>query len=267
MKSIEYQRSSKPCSLAATLNYTTFMFKQNIETYFNDFDTLRLTKVDTTQNNHRYNSFDFCFNYFSSFADKAQIANDENIETSCLQLGFYLASWGMLRGSSELLEKSLGFYIPMVRTIADFDNTIWAIDVDKYDDEYTRKALKDTYEQLSKHIPNQSKLTLATKIMLGVFGNVPAFDRYFKLAMRELTGAECGFTAFNDKSLLTIYKFYKSNKKAIDTLAAKTRTNVFGYGKSLQGRHIPKAKVIDIIGFQYGLKMPEYEREALHRDS
>ena len=233
------------------------MFKQNIETYFNDFDNLRLTKVDTTQNNHRYNSFDFCFNYFSSFADKTQIANDENLETSCLQLGFYLASWGMLRGSSELLEKSLSFYIPMVRTISTFDKSIWEIDVDKYDDGDIQKALKDTYHEIGKHIPNQAKVTLATKIMLGVFGNVPAFDRYFKLAMRELTNLECSFTGFNDKSLLAIYKFYTSNKQTIDTLNAKTKTSVFGYGKSLQGRHITKAKVIDIIGFQYGLKMPE----------
>jgi len=241
------------------------MFKQHLDKYFKDFDTLRLTQVDTTQNNHRYNSFDFCFNYFSSFNDKTQLASNDNIETSCLQLGFYLASWGMLRGSSELLEKSLSFYVPMIETISTFDKSLWEIDVDKYDDKNIRQTLQDTFAKLSKHIPNQTKLTLATKIMLGVFGNVPAFDRYFKTAMRELTNAECGFTAFNDKSLLTIHKFYISNKNTIDTLAATTRTNVFGYGKSVQGRHITKAKVIDIIGFQYGIKMPDYERETLYR--
>lgn len=243
------------------------MFKQNLDKYFNDFDNLRLKQVDTAQNNHRYNSFDFCFNYFSSFGNKTELASSDNIETSCLQLGFYLASWGMLRGSSELLDRSLSFYIPMIEAIADCDKSIWEIDVDKYQDSSVRQTLKETFDKLSKHIPNQTKLTLATKIMLGVFGNVPAFDRYFKTAMQKLSNAECGFSTFSDKSLLTIHKFYSHNKQTIDSLAASTQTNVFGYGKSTEGRNITKAKVIDIIGFQYGLKMPDYEKETLYRVS
>jgi len=62
-------------------------------------------------------SFDYCFNHFQSFReeDKVQkLAEAGNMEMSCLQLGFYLASWGMLRGSSFLLEKSLRFYQPPI---------------------------------------------------------------------------------------------------------------------------------------------------------
>ena len=40
----------------------------------------------------RYASFDFCFNYFQGFKNKADIANSTNIQNSCLQLGFYLQS-------------------------------------------------------------------------------------------------------------------------------------------------------------------------------
>ena len=53
--------------------------------------------------NSRDASFDFCFNYFQSFRDRrdiAAIAAPERLEVSCLQLGFYLASWGMYRGST-----------------------------------------------------------------------------------------------------------------------------------------------------------------------
>lgn len=233
------------------------MYNQNLDTYFKDFDRKRLT-VDITQNDHRYNSFDFCFNYFSSFDDKKQIISEQNIETSCLQLGFYLASWGMFRGSSELLGRSLSYFIPMLKTIADCDKLVWTIDVDQYDDKMVREVLKDTYSKISFHIPNKTTLTLATKIMLGVFGNVPAFDRFFKTAMSNFTESECGFTSFNDNCLLTIHKFYSNNKKAIDTLANKTQTNVFGFGNSIKGRNITKAKVIDIVGFQYGLEMQTY---------
>ncbi len=43
----------------------------------------------------RYTSFDYCFNYFQSFrerGDESAIAAEASIETSCMQLGFYLVS-------------------------------------------------------------------------------------------------------------------------------------------------------------------------------
>jgi len=51
----------------------------------------------------RYASFDYCFNYFQTFREEDKIeelADLSHIQLSSLQLGFYLASWGMLRGSS-----------------------------------------------------------------------------------------------------------------------------------------------------------------------
>lgn len=53
--------------------------------------------------NQRYSSFDYCYNYFYSFykVNKiSELANEKNLQNSCLQLGFYLASWGMFRPSS-----------------------------------------------------------------------------------------------------------------------------------------------------------------------
>jgi hypothetical protein len=59
----------------------------------------------------RYASFDYCFNYFRSFREQdrtADIAAPQNLQMSCLQLGFYLASWGMLRGSSPCCARAHG---------------------------------------------------------------------------------------------------------------------------------------------------------------
>lgn len=58
----------------------------------------------------RYASFGFCFNYFQEVRDSgdtAQLANDEHRRLSCLQLGFFLASWGMMRGSGDLYQRSV----------------------------------------------------------------------------------------------------------------------------------------------------------------
>ena len=49
----------------------------------------------------RYASFDYCFNYFQSYKEagnQSALIDLANIQTSCLQLAFYLASWGMFRG-------------------------------------------------------------------------------------------------------------------------------------------------------------------------
>jgi len=64
--------------------------------------------------NERYASFDYCFNYFQSFRESGAVsllASSDNVQLSCLHLGFYLASWGMFRGSTELLQKSARYLI------------------------------------------------------------------------------------------------------------------------------------------------------------
>ena len=231
------------------------MRNKKIEKYFKKFDGIRLGKLKSGEGHHRYNSFDFCFNYFSSFSKKTDLATDANLETSCLHLGFYLASWGMLRGSSQLLQKSLRFYVPVIKKISSLNHKIWEMDIDKYDNKESRRILIETYQSICKAFPMKTSVTLATKIMLGVFGNTPAYDRYFRLAMKKLTKSASGFSSFNDKSLLAIYSFYDANREVIDTLSSRSKTCTFGSGKSLKSQFIPKAKVVDIIGFQLGQQL------------
>jgi hypothetical protein len=60
----------------------------------------------------RYASFDYCFNYFQSqFEDDRlpALAEAPGLQMSCLHLGFYLASWGMYRGSTVRLQRSLAY--------------------------------------------------------------------------------------------------------------------------------------------------------------
>ena len=86
----------------------------------------------------RYASFDYCYNYFYSFYKEGKIkelASEENMQMSCLQLGFYLASWGMMRGSSFLLEKSVLHYSNLIKAISKKDPLLWEIDVATYTDE------------------------------------------------------------------------------------------------------------------------------------
>jgi len=196
----------------------------------------------------RYTSFDYCYNYFLT---TEKLGKD--IEKSCLTLGFYLASWGMYRGSSFLLQKSVKYLEPTVDYIADLDRNVWNIDVDKYDEKIIEYIIEVYNEIKTRLIFNgHSDLTLITKILLGVFGFVPAFDNFFCDSFRNIYKGQCGFRRLNKKSLMFIKDFYDKNKIIINRLSNETFTTDFYSGERTNIKYT-KAKIIDMYGFTLGL--------------
>ena len=216
------------------------MIKTDIEAIVNKFKS-------QSNPDDRYTSFDYCYNYFRSTNDITQ-----DIEKSCLVLGFYLASWGMFRGSSFLLQKSVKHFEPTIRFIATLDKTVWEIDTDNYDEENILTIIK-IYNDIKTRLINNgnSDLTLITKILLGVFGFIPAFDNFFCNSFRAISGGQCGFRKVNGKSLSFIKTFYESNKTTIDRLSNETFTTDFMTGQKTTLNY-PKAKIIDMYGFTAG---------------
>lgn len=195
----------------------------------------------------RYASFDYCFNYFRSFRknhDLKDLASPEHVELSCLHLGFYLASWGMLRGSSFLLEKSVRHYRNLIQNIGAFDPRIWEIDVEDYGKRADISLLLECTKMISDSLGSGSVSdTLTTKIMLGVFGNVPAFDTQFK------RGFHVG--VLNEKALERIFRFYLVHRATIDAYANQLHTFDFVTGHDTEFTYT-HAKVIDMIFFIEG---------------
>jgi len=195
--------------------------------------------------NDRYTSFDFCYNYFNHTDSNLLV---ENMEKSCLTLGFYLASWGMFR-NSFLLDKSVKYYQPTINYIASLDKSVWQIDVDNYTDENV-KIILEIYRNVKALLVENgcSDLTLVTKVQLGVFGFIPAFDDYFCKTFRGLADGACGFRKVNLKSLTQIRIFYETNRTVIDDIAENTFT--FDFTTELKTTtNYPKAKIIDMYGF------------------
>ena len=202
-------------------------------------------KVDPTD---RYASFDYCFNYFQRSRSAPQDLLGKNLELSCIQLGFYLASWGMLRGSSFLLQRSAKHFIPLVELIADAPNELWELDVHKYDAtgvsilmEWAgkiREALRPQDWNIGEGAASE---TLVTKVLLGVFGCVPAFDTYFKKGFRVST--------FSKGSLHRIGEFYLANAEEIEGLRIPTLD--FNTGKPSEILYT-RAKIIDMGFFVAG---------------
>lgn len=194
-----------------------------------------------------YTSFDYCYNYFRNSKHLSY-----EIEISCLVLGFYLASWGMYRGSSFLLQKSVKHFEPVIQYISSLDKIVWEIDVDNYDEKNIHKIL-EIYKNTKNCVitSGNADITLITKISLGVFGFIPAFDNYFCNTFREIYTGQCGFRAVNEKSLTFIKKFYVENTAVINKLSSETFTTDFATGEKTVLNY-PKAKIIDMYGFFYG---------------
>ena len=87
----------------------------------------------------------------------------------------------MFRPTSFLIDKSAKHYTKLIEMISKMEPELWEIDVHNYNDENVNlliKRKKDIIGALktTKKAPTE---TLLSKIMLGVFGNVPAFDNTY----------------------------------------------------------------------------------------
>jgi len=122
------------------------------------------------------------------------------------------------------------------------DKKLWEIDVDNYNEENIEKLLsckKQIIDALGRE--NRPTDTLVSKIMLGVFSNIPAFDENVKKVLRS--------NSLNKKSLEKIKNFYEKNKKSFDSI--KIHTLSFSTGKKTNIIY-KKAKLIDMYLFMKG---------------
>lgn len=201
----------------------------------------------------RYASFDHCYTHFRQFVGNSttsQIAEERNIETSCLQLGFYLASWGMYRGSTDLLQLSSRALIPVIKYLAELDEALWTVDIPAYDHDII-KALMSAFHGMCPVLKNSGispTPTLRTKIMLGTLGCVPAFDNYFAKAT--------GSWRPSSKFLTRLQEFYFRHEHAL--VSSPIMAVPFSGGEGVHP--YPIAKLLDMVFFQRGLERASRSR-------
>jgi hypothetical protein len=191
----------------------------------------------------RYASFDYCFNYFQRRREEGRIGaltNGDELQLACLHLGFYLASWGMYRGSTVLLQRSAAYLKPVIEAIARTPAAAWGIDADGYTTEACALLL-DTGSRIRAAFPEGATDTLVTKIMLGVFGSVPAYDTNFRKGF--------GTAFMGESSLMRIGRFYRENAEVIERYRVPTLDFESG---AETARRYSRAKVIDMIFFIEG---------------
>lgn len=199
---------------------------------------------------HRYKSWDNCFQSFS-YSTKSEI--------QILELAFYLASWGMYRGSGGLLQKNHLIHKGAVDII--YSKTSQKLKCNQTT-EIKREKIEDIVavrDELAKHYsgiyftkgadkpkPISPTDTLLSKIILGTLGCVPAYDRYFIVGLKEMKMKHIGF---NEASLNELFNFIDDNKNEIDQAQKLIKTET--------QRHYPLMKILDMYFWQIG-----YDKEG-----
>ena len=77
-------------------------------------------KKTTQIENDRYKSWEYCYHSFIS----ARNSSSPDYDILSLHLAFYLASWGMYRGSSFLLQKDYKIHTPILFLHGDADTNV-----------------------------------------------------------------------------------------------------------------------------------------------
>lgn len=171
-----------------------------------------------------------------------------------LHLSFYLASWGMYRGSSFLLQKDYRIHIPIIKEVLNHKyDILFGIECSQYKNKNVINLLfeladyiSNYYDEIRKEVKEEEVLqdvseTLVTKVLMGVLGCCPAYDRYFK---DGLSREHIGIKKFNAKSILELVDLYEANFDKLEETRAKM---------NVEGLPYPQMKMLDMgfwkIGF------------------
>ena len=204
--------------------------------------------------NGRSRSWEHCYRVFRD----ARTDPSPDYDYLSLHLAFYLASWGMYRGSSFLLQKDYKVLLPVVEKVlkpeydclfglacTDVRNSdVWA----QYTKLYNKIAAY--FHPIREEIAGCQRTSsvspvLITKILMGTLGCVPAYDRFFQdgVAKYKVTTQ-----TFSPNSVLRLADFYEAHD---DRLEEARR------GMQCDGLIYPQMKLLDMGFWQIG-----FERDA-----
>jgi hypothetical protein len=217
---------------------------------------LRLHRSLAVDAHHRYRSWGHCYRYLRQ---RKRIRAERDIDQAAVHLGFYLASWGMYRGSSFLLWKDYRIHTYAVRELLkpkyddllriDFNSpcaTVAAIPslfglVGCLRAIYIDHALTVNGRRKTVNVTD----TLATKILLAAFGCTPAYDLYFIEGLRH---HGIGFSKFDELHFARLCEFYRKHRVEFRRVQRRIRENGIQY---------PVMRLVDMYFWEVGRRVSE----------
>jgi len=203
------------------------------------------TQLDGDEN-HRYKSWEHCYTYFMQ--DKVVV------DTACLQMAFYLASWGMYRGSSFLLWKDYLIHKEVVEYLLQ-NKHLQKLSFTNTTDEEIQEIfdlmswIKGWYQNNIHFVNGEKKKvnvtdTLATKIILGALGCIPAYDRYFIDGIRN---KGLSYSGLKPKNFSSVVNFYKKNHSSFSYASNEILKK--------SGASYPPMKLVDMYFWEIGYEL------------
>ena len=171
------------------------------ELHFEEIVSRGLKLKPSGKYNGRHRAWGYCHEQFVKA--RASVASYDK-DYLCLHLSVYLTNWGMYRGSSALLFNDYRVHEKAIDIILDQKyNNLWNYNpfdpsnnvslpqelFDRQNGElwqvYNKMMERTNYPRKKQDFPKASE-TLVTKVMLGTWGCVPAYDEYLKNALKYL---------------------------------------------------------------------------------
>ena len=200
--------------------------------------------------NARALSWEHCIAQFAeAFANPEKSASDEKtVDLLSLHLGFYLASWGMMR-NPKLMEYDYKIHAPFVRVLMGYSD-LFRKDLADFRDPKAMERFTEMHEAVVGHCSQFSEAknyrasgVLVSKVILGTLGIAPAYDRNVSTVVEKygISGGRFSPTAFKELA-------YYFTENCADITARMT--------KEMQKEcpHYTRAKVIDGILWGLGRK-------------
>ncbi|MBS7072091.1 MAG: hypothetical protein KH092_07350 [Actinomyces sp.] len=201
--------------------------------------------------NGRSRSWEHCYRVFRD----ARTDPSPGYDYLSLHLAFYLASWGMYRGSSFLLQKDYKVLTPVVEEILkpEYDCLFGIACADLRNDDvraqYTKlyKYIDAYFDPIREEVKGRVvgypvSPILITKILLGTLGCVPAYDTFFEKGVWHLGLKEKNY---NEDSLLELADFYEAHNDRLEEARRGMRTEDLTY---------PQMKLLDMGFWQIGFE-------------
>ena len=201
--------------------------------------------------NGRSRSWEHCYRVFRD----ARTDQSPDCDYLSLHLAFYLASWGMYRGSSFLLQKDYKVLSPIVEKVLkpEYDCLfgVACVDLRKLEVQATLTNVYDCiahhFHPIRKEVAGREVATpvspvLITKILMGTLGCVPAYDRFFQdgVATYKVTTQE-----YSLESVRKLAKFYEAHNDRLEEARRGMQTDDLIY---------PQMKVLDMGFWQVGFE-------------
>ena len=201
--------------------------------------------------NGRSRSWEHCYRAFRD----ARTDPSPDYDYLSLHLAFYLASWGMYRGSCFILQKDYKVHTPIVEKILkpEYDCLFGVACADLREPE-VQERLKNVSDNIANHfgpirnevagrkVASSVSPVLVTKILMGTLGCVPAYDRFFQVgvATYKVTTQE-----YSLESVRKLAKFYEAHNDRLEEARRGMQTDDLIY---------PQMKLLDMGFWQIGFE-------------